>query len=160
MQGIELVCVCVCVCVHTCVCLGVYRGIYRCMCTHASTHLQLIEGSAPALAAAKDFAALVALMREHPADPVVARAVCEELLNLASGNNDANRTAIREAGAEPVVRAAVNAPDATADTREKGQWLLDKLAEVSVCVECACVYILARSCLPFHKREWLYMHKH
>ena len=185
----------------------------------------------PALAAAKDFAALVVLMREHPADPVVARAVCEVFHDLARGNdanrqaigaaggaevvvlalkqhlavasvaewasgaaanlaadNDANQAAlaaaggiealtavlhehaanaevmqyacwalcyigvggrsdralqkrIREAGAEPVVRAAVNAPDATADTREKGQWLLDKLAEVSVCVECAFVYI-------------------
>lgn len=200
------------------------------MCTHANTHLQLIEGSAPALAAAKDFAALVALMREHPADPVVARAVCEVFHDLASGNNDANRQAIgaaggaevvvlalkqhlavasvaewasraavnlavhdanqaalaaaggiealtavlhehaanaevkqyacgalynigwsdralqkriREAGAEPVVRAAVNAPDATADTRKQGQRLLDKLAEVSVCVECVCIYTSA-----------------
>ena len=90
------------------------------------------------LAAAKDFAALVALMREHPADPVVARAVCKELRNLASGNNDTNRTAILE-----LMRAAVNAPDATADTREEGQMLLDKLAEVSVCVECGCVYTRA-----------------
>ena len=94
-------------------------------------------------------------MREHPADPVVARAVCKELRNLASGNNDTNRTAILE-----LMRAAVNAPDATADTRREGQRLLDKLAEVSVCVECAGVYILARSCLPFHKREWLCMHIH
>ena len=202
---------------------------------HADTHTRTMQiGTAaegvPALAAAKDFAALVALMREHPADPVVARAVCKELGNLAYGNNankqaigaaggaevvvlalkqhlavasvaewasgaaaslaannDANQAALAaaggiealtavlrehaanaevmqyacgalytigasdralqkriwEAGAEPVVRAAVNAPDATADTREEGQRLLDKLAEVSVCVECGCVYTRA-----------------
>ena len=204
---------------------------------HADTHTRTMQiGTAaegvPALAAAKDFAALVALMREHPADPVVARAVCEVFHDLASGNNDANRQAIGaaggaevvvlalkqhlavasvaewasraavnlaahnndanqaalaaaggiealtavlhehaanaevkenacwalynigasdralqkriwEAGAEPVVRAAVNAPDATADTREEGQRLLDKLAEVSVCVMRGCVYTRA-----------------
>ena len=203
---------------------------------HADTHTRTMQiGTAaegvPALAAAKDFAALVALMREHPADPVVARAVCEVFHDLASGNNDANRQAIGaaggaevvvlalkqhlavasvaewasraavnlaanndanqaalaaaggiealtavlhehaanaevmqyacgalytigasdralqkriwEAGAEPVVRAAVNAPDATADTREEGQMLLDKLAEVSVCVMRGCVYTRA-----------------
>ena len=199
---------------------------------HADTHTRTMQiGTAaegvPALAAAKDFAALVALMREHPADPVVARAVCEVFHDLARGSdanrqaigaaggaevvvlalkqhlavasvaewashaavnlagNDANKAALAaaggiealtavlhehaanaevmqyacgalynigwsdralqkriwEAGAEPVVRAAVNAPDATADTRREGQRLLDKLAEVSVCVECVCLCI-------------------
>ena len=94
-----------CVCVHTCVCLCVYVCIYRCMCTHANTHLQMMERRVRDLAAAKDFAALVALMREHPADPVVARAVCEVFHDKAL--DDANRQAIGAAGGAEVVVLAL-----------------------------------------------------
>ena len=96
------------------------------------------------------------MLHEHAANAEVMQYACWALNNIGASDR-ALQKRIREAGAEPVVRAAVNAPDATADTRKWGQRLLDKLAEVSVCVECAGVYMLARSCLPFHKRECLYM---
>ena len=69
------------------------------------------------LAAAKDFAALVALMREHPADPVVARAVCEEFHDLAY-DNDANRQAIGAAGGAEVVVLALKQHLAVASVAE------------------------------------------
>ena len=70
----------------------------------------------PALAAAKDFAALVALMREHPADPVVARAVCEVFHDLAL--DDANRQAIGAAGGAEVVVLALKQHLAVASVAE------------------------------------------
>ena len=91
---------------------------------------------------------MTAVLHEHAANAEVMQYACWALGNIGASDR-ALQNRIWEAGAEPVVRAAVNAPDATDKTREKGQRLLDKLAEVSVCVECACVYILARPCLPW-----------
>ena len=95
-----------------------------------------------ALAAAGGIEALTAVLHEHAANAEVMQYACGALYTIGASDR-ALQKRIWEAGAEPVVRAAVNAPDATADTRKQGQRLLDKLAEVSVCVECGCVYTRA-----------------
>ena len=51
---------------------------------------------------------------------------------------------IKDAGAEPLVRAAVAAPDATDDTKEQGQMLLAKL------MVCVCVCVCVRVCVCIH----------
>ena len=63
--------------------------------------------------------------RQAMQDDAACSAVSEnQLFSLAK------LTGMLATGAEPLVRAAVAAPDATDDTKEKGQRLLDELGKV------------------------------
>ena len=59
----------------------------------------------------------------------VMQEACSALHNIGV-SDEALQKRIKDAGAEPLVRAAVAAPDATDDTKKYGQMLLDKLGKV------------------------------
>ena len=88
-----------------------------------------------AIAAAGGIEAVVRVMGEHQANAAVMEQACWALRNIG-GSDKALQKRIKDAGAEPLVRAAVAAPDATDKTKEQGQMLLDKLM---VCA-CVCLY--------------------
>ena len=50
-------------------------------------------------------------------------------IGTGPGSDEALQKRIKDAGAEPLVRAAVAAPDATDATKEQGQELLDELGK-------------------------------
>ena len=75
---------------------------------------------------------MVRVLGEHQANAAVMEEACWALGNIGS-SDQALQKRIKDAGAEPLVRAAVAAPDATDATNEHGQELLDRLGEV----ECA-----------------------
>ncbi|MGB1607596.1 MAG: hypothetical protein ACPIOQ_83485, partial [Promethearchaeia archaeon] len=82
-----------------------------------------------AIAAAGGIEAVVRVMRKHQANAAVMQQACGALCNIG-WSDEALQKRIKDAGAEPLVRAAVAAPDATDDTKEEGQMLLDKLGKV------------------------------
>ena len=87
------------------------------------------------IAAAGGIEAVVRVMGEHQANAAVMQDACWALGNIG-WSDEALQKRIKDAGAEPLVRAAVAAPDATDNTKKYGQRLLDKLM---VCV-CVCIY--------------------
>ena len=82
-----------------------------------------------AIAHAGGIEAVVRVMGEHQANAAVMQRACRALGNIG-WSDEALQQRIKDAGAEPLVRAAVAAPDATDATKEKGQKLLDKLGKV------------------------------
>ena len=93
------------------------------------------------IAAAEGIEAVVRVLGEHQANAAVMEAACGALFNIG-WSDEALQKRIKDAGAEPLVRAAVAAPDATDDTKEEGQMLLAKLMVcVCVCVRvCVCIH--------------------
>ena len=79
------------------------------------------------IAAAGGIEAVVRVMGEHQANAAVMEQACRALFNIG-WSDEALQKRIKDAGAEPLVRAAVAAPDATDATKE--QRLLDKLGKV------------------------------
>ena len=77
----------------------------------------------------QDFPCTRECMEEHQANAEVMQRACWALGNIG-WSDQALQKRIKDAGAEPLVRAAVAAPDATDDTKEQGQMLLDKLGKV------------------------------
>ena len=75
---------------------------------------------------------MVRVMGEHQANAAVMQQACWALCNIGTGpgSDEALQKRIKDAGAEPLVRAAVAAPDATDATKFEGQMLLDKLGKV------------------------------
>ena len=82
-----------------------------------------------AVAAAGGIEAVVRVMGEHQANAAVMQQACWALGNIG-WSDEALQQRIKDAGAEPLVRAAVAAPDATDYTKREGQRLLDKLGKV------------------------------
>jgi len=72
--------------------------------------------------------ALVTAMQGHATDPGVQEWACRALVNLTV-NNAENQVKFRGLGAEEQVRRAMAAANATEKTKEKGQKLLDRLAQ-------------------------------
>ena len=68
-------------------------------------------------------------MKDHPTIAVVQQQACWALLNIGWSNRDLQQR-IKSAGAEQEVRKAMSASNATAKAKEKGQQLLDRLANV------------------------------
>ena len=68
-------------------------------------------------------------MQHHPTNAKVQQAGCGALQNLAA-NNSANRVKAKSAGAEDAVKRAMALQDATANTKEWGQQVLDRLKNV------------------------------
>jgi hypothetical protein len=79
-----------------------------------------------AVAAAGGIEAVVRALGEHQANAAVMEEACGALFNIG-WSDQALQKRIKDAGAEPLVRAAVAAPDASEDTKEEGQELLDRL---------------------------------
>ena len=79
-----------------------------------------------AFTAAGGIEAVVRVMGEHQAKAAVMQQTCRALCNIG-WSDEALQKRIKDAGAEPLVRAAVAAPDATDKTKEQGQMLLGKL---------------------------------
>lgn len=72
--------------------------------------------------------AIVSAMQHHPTNAEVQQAGCGALFNLTH-NND-NKAKAKSAGAEDAVKRAMARQDATADTKEWGQIVLDRLKNV------------------------------
>ena len=72
---------------------------------------------------------ILAALDIHAKDAGVVENACWALCNIGSSDK-ALQKSIKDAGAETLVRAAVDSSDATAKTREKGQMLLDRIAQV------------------------------
>ena len=87
------------------------------------------DDNCAAIAAAEGIEAVVRVMGEHQANAAVMQQACGALFNIGY-SDQALQKRIKDAGAEPLVRAAVAAPDATDATKEYGQRLLDKLGKV------------------------------
>ena len=81
------------------------------------------------IAAAGGIAAVVRVMGEHQADAAVMEHACGAL-GIIGWSDEALQKRIKDAGAEPLVRAAVAASDATDATKKHGQKLLNKLGKV------------------------------
>ena len=81
------------------------------------------------IAAAGGIEAVVRVLGEHQANAAVMEEACGALCNIG-WSDEALQKRIKDAGAEPLVRAAVAAPDATDATKFDGQMLLDKLGKV------------------------------
>ena len=82
-----------------------------------------------AIAAAGGIKAAVRVMGVHQANAAVMEHACWALCYFG-GLDEALQQRIKDAGAEPLVRDAVAAPDATDATKKWGQKLLDKLGKV------------------------------
>ena len=95
----------------------------------ALANLASLDGNQASIAAAGGIDAVVRVMGEHQANAAVMEEACWALRSIG-GSDEALQKRIKDAGAEPLVRAAVAAPDATDDTKREGQWLLDKLGKV------------------------------
>ena len=76
------------------------------------------------------------VLGEHPANAAVMEQACRALSNIVCSDQKLQKR-MKDAGAEPLVRAAVAGPDATDATKEMGQKLL---AKMMVCV-CVCLYL-------------------
>ena len=72
--------------------------------------------------------ALLGAMQRHPASAKVQESACITLWNLV-GNAD-NKVKVKSAGAEDAAKRAMALKDATADTKEWGQRVLDNLKNV------------------------------
>ena len=94
----------------------------------ALAYLAGLDANHARIAAAGGIEAMVRGMGEHQANAAVMQDACWALGNIG-WSDEALQKRIKDAGAEPLVRAAVAAPDATADTKWKGQRLLDRLGK-------------------------------
>ena len=72
---------------------------------------------------------MVRVMGQHQPNAAVMKQACWALGNIG-WSDQALQKRIKDAGAEPLVRAAVAAPDATDATKKHGQKLLDELGKV------------------------------
>ena len=72
---------------------------------------------------------MVRVLGEQRGSAAVMEQACMALGNIG-WSDKALQKRIKDAGAEPVVRAALAAPDATHETKKWGQRLLDKLGKV------------------------------
>ena len=81
------------------------------------------------IAAEGGVGAVVSALQNHPADAKVQEAGCHALLNLTVNNAD-NKAKAKSAGAEDAVKRAMALQDATAETKEYGQAVLDNLKNV------------------------------
>jgi hypothetical protein len=97
------------------------------------------------IAAEGGIGALLGAMQRHPASAKVQESACITLWNLV-GNAD-NKVKVKSAGAEDAAKRAMALKDATADTKEWGRKLLDRLKNVKVfrplsarlcCTSCRC----------------------
>ena len=106
-----------------------------------------------AIAAAGGIEAVVRVMGEHQANAAVMEEACWALCNIGigPGSDQALQKRIKDAGAEPLVRAAVAALDASYETKEKGQMLLDRL------MVCVCLNI-CMSCVHVKRHMWTHTH--
>ncbi len=68
-------------------------------------------------------------MQQHPTNAEVQKAGCYVLYNLTY-NNANNKAKAKSAGAEDAVKRAMDLQDATANTKEWGQKVLDRLKNV------------------------------
>ena len=100
----------------------------------ALKNLAVLDANPAAIAAAGGIETVVRVLGEHQANAKVMEPACGALFNI--GFDEALQKRIKDAGAEPLVRAAVAAPGATDTTKELGQKLLDRL---TVCV-CVCIH--------------------
>ena len=91
------------------------------------------------IAAAGGIEALVRVLGEHQGNAAVMEQACRALSNIVCSDQKLQKR-MKDAGAEPLVRAAVAGPDATDATKEMGQKLLAKMM-VCVCV-CLCLCML------------------
>ena len=90
-------------------------------------------------------------MREHHANAAVMEQAMRALCNIG-WSDEALQKRIKDAGAEPLVRAAVAASDATDVTKKEGQMLLGKLmVRVCVCIDACsaymCMYTYTHTCI-------------
>ena len=92
--------------------------------------------AAARIAAAGGIEALVRVLGEHQGNAAVMEQACRALSNIVCSDQKLQKR-MKDAGAEPLVRAAVAGPDATDATKEMGQKLL---AKMMVCV-CVCLYL-------------------
>ena len=81
------------------------------------------------IAGAGGIEAVVRVLGEHRGSAAVMEQACMALFNIG-WSDQALQKRIKDAGAEPLVRAALAAPDATDGTKNWGQRLLDKLGKV------------------------------
>ena len=103
-------------------------------------NLACLDAKRARIAAAGGIEAVVRVMRKHRANAAVIQEACGALGNIG-WSDEALQKRIKDAGAEPLVRAAVAAPDATDATKEKGQKLLDKLMVFLFVCLCLCLCI-------------------
>ena len=85
----------------------------------ALTNLAANNANQARIAAAGGIEAVVRVLGEHQANAAVMQQACLALHSIGS-SDQALQKRIKDAGAEPLVRAAVAAPDATDDTKEQG----------------------------------------
>ena len=81
------------------------------------------------IAAVGGVEAVVRVFGEHQGSAAVIEQACKTLFNIG-WSDQALQKRIKDAGAEPLVRAALAAPDATDGTKNWGQRLLDKPGKV------------------------------
>ena len=112
----------------------------------ALKNLALLDANQARIAAAGGIEAVVRVMGEHHANAAVMQQACWALNNIG-WSDEAVQKRIKDAGAEPLVRAAVAAPDAMDDTKERGQWLLDKLMVCACFCICACPTYIEHVCI-------------
>ena len=72
--------------------------------------------------------AIVSAMQHHPTHAKIQHAACAALYNLTL--NSDNKAKAKSAGAEDAVKRAMALQDATAETKEWGQRVLDRLKNV------------------------------
>ena len=95
----------------------------------ALTGLACLTANRARIAAAGGIEAVVRVLGEHQANAAVMQEACGALC-LIGFWDEALQKRIKDAGAEPLVRAAVAAPDATDATKSEGQYLLFNLGKV------------------------------
>ncbi len=81
------------------------------------------------IAAEGGVGAIVKALQNHPADAKVQEAGCAALHNLTTNNSD-NKAKAKSAGAEDAVKRAMALQDATAETKQWGQIVLERLKNV------------------------------
>ena len=89
--------------------------------------LAVIVANKEKVAALGGIEAIVQAMGAHREHAGVQEAACGALCNLTI-NNNANKTKIKQAGGEEMVKRAVAAPNATANTKDYGQRVLNALS--------------------------------
>ena len=80
------------------------------------------------IAAEGGVGAIVSAMQHHPTHAKIQETACVALYNLTF--NSANKAKAKSAGAEDAVKRAMALQDATANTKEWGQIVLDRLKNV------------------------------
>ena len=106
----------------------------------ALRNLAGLDANKARIAEAGGIEAVVRVLGEHQANAAVMERACWALAKIG-WPYPALQKRIKDAGAEPLVRAAVAAPDATRDTKRFGQELLDKL------LVCGCMSLRVFVCI-------------